>query len=80
MTGIAKCWICRGPILAKQCIHCGRSYTPDTVSLGEALLDSAAPIYERAEDTGIAWGERQKVPVDVSLARAEAWMRGERAE
>jgi hypothetical protein len=73
---IARCATCNGPILSSSCQHCGRSPEPERVSLAEALLSNMTPENEPGLNGKIV---RQRAPIAVSIARAEAWLRGEMA-
>ncbi len=76
---VARCFICRGSILNGVCLMCGRSPEPERVSLGEALISNTGPLYSATDDMTHYETPRQRIPIEVSLARAEAWLKGERA-
>jgi len=76
MRAIPKCWICGGSVLGDACLMCGRTTAPERISMGEALLSNAAP---EADVDGITYGQRQSVPVETTMQRVAAWLRGEAA-
>jgi hypothetical protein len=80
MIGVPRCLTCNGPVLASSCLHCGRSPELERVSLGEALYDNLRPSSDKTLDvSSFDATSRQKIPVAVSLARAEAWLKEGRA-